>query len=105
MPKVQGVMEMRSRNVVPGEASRGASLEGPSVMCEVDNNHTPDLWWDPVCLARTRGRIWPLMFEYILEFGFGTVPDSFGEAFGSWNNLLEQKRGGGEAHKNFLVTW
>lgn len=81
LPECQGVMKVWSRDVVPGETGRGASFESRRVVYEVGDDHLYDLWKEPMWLGGVRGGIRIPVFEHVLEFGFGTVPDRVREAF------------------------
>ena len=64
------MVEVRSRDVVPGETGRGASFESRNVVCEVGDDHLYDLWREPKWLARVRMDIRIPVRDYTLEFGF-----------------------------------
>ena len=79
------MVKVRSREVVPGEAGRGASFESRRVVYQVGDDHLNDLWKEPMWLGGVRGGIRLPVFEYVFEFGFGTVPDRVREAFHSYD--------------------
>ena len=85
LPEYQGVVEVRNRDVVPGETSRYASFESRDVVYEVGDDHFRDLWREPTRLTRVRVDIWILAREYALEFGFGTVPSGIGKALDTYD--------------------
>jgi len=84
LPEYQGMVEVRNRDVVPGETGRSASFESRDVVCEVGDDHFHDLRREPTRLTRVRVDIWIPAREYALEFGFRTVPNGMGEALDTY---------------------
>jgi len=54
LSEYQGVVEVWSRDVVPGEAGRSTSFEGRDVVYEVGDYHFHNLWRETTRLRRVR---------------------------------------------------
>ena len=103
------MVEVGSGDVVPGETGSSASFESRNVVREVGDDHFDDLRREPASLTRVCGGICILARECALEFGFGTVPNSVGEAFDHCDELAKEDESGRVAagSAEYLVgkTW
>ena len=106
LPEYQSMVEVRNRDVVPGETGRYASFESRDVVYEVGDDHFRDLWREPTRLTRVRVDIWILAREYALEFGFGTVPSGIGKALDTYDRSITEHDSGRDAAglAGYLIT-
>jgi len=91
LPEYQGMVEVRNRDVVPGETGRSASFESRDVVYEVGDDHFHDLRREPTRLERVCVDIWIPAREYGPEFGFGTVPNGVGETPDAYDRLITER--------------
>ena len=106
LSEYRGVVEVWSRDIVPGEAGRSTSFEGRDVVYEVGDYHFHNLRRETTRLGRVFVGIWILACEYGLEFGFGTVPNGVGEALDTYDKLTTNRnsKGDAEGFARYLIT-